>query len=219
MRTSFSTLPLWSNHLKPPDRHRKCPRRYLLSADCDVDSSRVRRDTSLSGHRHTPCVRREADWALRWCNTTSCIFSERLIAFAAVEGIFFWLKLRGILQNLCFSNELISRDEGLLCDFACLLLNRLVYPKTLPASVRSSATPSALHTSLSAMPHVPIHRVLCRSPHGCPPAARHLRWDQPVPLESISFQGETIIFEKRVGEYAKKWRWRRHCSSRIQHRC
>lgn len=73
------------------------------------------------------CVRKKADWALRWIDKGS--FAERLVAFAAVEGIFFsgsfcsifWLKKRGLMPGLSFSNELISRDEGLHCDFACLL--------------------------------------------------------------------------------------------------
>jgi ribonucleotide reductase beta subunit family protein with ferritin-like domain len=81
---------------------------------------------------------KKAKWALRWCNTSSCTFSERLIAFAAVEGIFFsgtfwaifWLKQRAILPGLCFSNELISPDEGLHCVFACELNNRPLYPAT-----------------------------------------------------------------------------------------
>ena len=73
------------------------------------------------------CVKKKADWALRWINQGN--FQERLIAFAAVEGIFFsgsfcsifWLKKRGLMPGLSFSNELISRDEGLHCDFACHL--------------------------------------------------------------------------------------------------
>src|SRR6188474_3838952 len=77
------------------------------------------------------CVKKKADWALRWINQGS--FQERLIAFAAVEGIFFsgsfcsifWLKKRGLMPGLTFSNELISRDEGLHCDFACLLYSML----------------------------------------------------------------------------------------------
>src|ERR1700741_2155346 len=78
-----------------------------------------------------PCVQKKAEWALRWINNGS--FAERLIAFAAVEGIFFsgsfcsifWLKKRGLMPGLTFSNELISRDEGLHCDFACLLYEML----------------------------------------------------------------------------------------------
>lgn len=80
-----------------------------------------------------PCVKEKADWALRWTGTTLATFGERIIAFAAVEGIFFsgsfasifWLKKRGLMPGLTFSNELISRDEGLHCDFACLLYTKL----------------------------------------------------------------------------------------------
>src|ERR1051325_8673624 len=74
-----------------------------------------------------PCVGKKADWAMKFISNGS--FAERLIAFAAVEGIFFsgsfcsifWLKKRGLMPGLSFANELISRDEGLHCDFACLL--------------------------------------------------------------------------------------------------
>lgn len=75
-----------------------------------------------------PCVRKKASWAMKW-TSSQATFAERLIAFASVEGIFFsgsfaaifWLKKRGLMPGLCFSNELISRDEGLHCDFACNL--------------------------------------------------------------------------------------------------
>ena len=81
------------------------------------------------------CVKVKADWALRWIDKGS--FAERLVAFAAVEGIFFsgsfcsifWLKKRGLMPGLAFSNELISRDEGLHCDFACLLYKEHVVNK------------------------------------------------------------------------------------------
>lgn len=79
-----------------------------------------------------PVVAKKAQWALKWIES-EVGFAERLVAFAAVEGIFFsgsfcaifWLKKRGLMPGLCFSNELISRDEGLHCDFACLLFNKL----------------------------------------------------------------------------------------------
>ena len=81
------------------------------------------------------CVKVKADWALRWIDEGS--FAERLVAFAAVEGIFFsgsfcsiyWLKKRGLMPGLTFSNELISRDEGLHCDFACLLYTNHIVDK------------------------------------------------------------------------------------------
>jgi ribonucleoside-diphosphate reductase subunit M2 len=80
-----------------------------------------------------PCIKRKADWALKWISDRRSTFAERLVAFAAVEGIFFsgafasifWLKKRGLMPGLCFSNELISRDEGMHTDFACLLFSHL----------------------------------------------------------------------------------------------
>ncbi|KAI8819744.1 ribonucleotide reductase [Fimicolochytrium jonesii] len=85
-----------------------------------------------------PCIRKKADWALRWISDDSTSFALRLVAFAAVEGIFFsgsfaaifWLKKRGLMPGLTFSNELICRDEGLHTDFACLLFSLL---RTKPA--------------------------------------------------------------------------------------
>ena len=80
-----------------------------------------------------PCIKRKADWALRWISDKKSTFAERLVAFAAVEGIFFsgsfasifWIKKRGLMPGLTFSNELISRDEGMHTDFACLLFKHL----------------------------------------------------------------------------------------------
>nr|XP_054331945.1 ribonucleoside-diphosphate reductase subunit M2 isoform X6 [Pongo pygmaeus] len=82
-----------------------------------------------------PCVKKKADWALRWIGDKEATYGERVVAFAAVEGIFFsgsfasifWLKKRGLMPGLTFSNELISRDEGLHCDFACLMFKHLVH--------------------------------------------------------------------------------------------
>ena len=79
-----------------------------------------------------PCVQKKADWALRWIDSKNS-YAERLVAFAAIEGIFFsgsfcaifWLKKRGLMPGLTFSNELISRDEGMHTDFACLLYSHL----------------------------------------------------------------------------------------------
>ena len=89
------------------------------------------KDRLFNALETVPCVKQKADWALRWIEQGS--FAERLVAFAAVEGIFFsgsfcsifWLKKRGLMPGLSFSNELISRDEGLHCDFACLLYSML----------------------------------------------------------------------------------------------
>ncbi|MFM7770211.1 MAG: ribonucleotide-diphosphate reductase subunit beta, partial [Bacteroidota bacterium] len=89
-----------------------------------------------------PCVKKKAEWALRWINSEN--FAERLIAFAAVEGIFFsgsfcsifWLKKRGLMPGLSFSNELISRDEGLHCDFAVHLHNNHIQNKVSKDNIK-----------------------------------------------------------------------------------
>lgn len=96
-----------------------------------------------------PCIKKKADWALKWISDDRSTFAERLIAFAAVEGIFFsgsfasifWLKKRGLMPGLTFSNELISRDEGLHTDFACLLfthLRRRPHPETIEKIIREA---------------------------------------------------------------------------------
>lgn len=87
----------------------------------------------LNAIETVPCVQKKANWALKWCNREKASFAERIVAFAAVEGIFFsgsfcsifWLKKRSLMPGLAFSNELISRDEGMHCDFACLIYNKL----------------------------------------------------------------------------------------------
>src|SRR5436190_2530256 len=103
---------------------------YSLLIDTYIKDN-VEKTRLLHAIDTVPCVKKKAEWALRWISNGS--FAERLIAFAAVEGIFFsgsfcsifWLKKRGLMPGLSFSNELISRDEGLHCDFACLLYSML----------------------------------------------------------------------------------------------
>src|SRR3984957_1264151 len=96
-----------------------------------------------------PCVKRKADWALHWISDQRTSFAERLVSFAAVEGIFFsgsfasifWLKKRGLMPGLTFSNELISRDEGMHTDFACLLFSHLrkrPHPETVTQIIREA---------------------------------------------------------------------------------
>ena len=94
-----------------------------------------------------PAVKKKAEWALRWIDNGN--FAERLVAFAAVEGIFFsgsfcsifWMKKRGLMPGLTFSNELISRDEGLHCEFACLLYSMLKNKLTKEAVYEIIAMP------------------------------------------------------------------------------
>lgn len=105
---------------------------YSLLIDTYIKDS-AEREYLFDAMETIPCIKRKADWALRWISDRDSTFSERLVAFAAVEGIFFsgsfsaifWLKKRGLMPGLTFSNELISRDEGLHTDFACLLFSHL----------------------------------------------------------------------------------------------
>jgi len=92
--------------------------------------------TLFKAIEHFPCIKKKADWALKWINDDASSFGIRLVAFACVEGIFFsgafcsiyWLKKRGLMPGLTFSNELISRDEALHTEFAVLLFNKLLNP-------------------------------------------------------------------------------------------
>lgn len=169
-----------------------------------------------------PCVGKKAEWALRWIQNGS--FAERLIAFAAVEGIFFsgsfcsifWLKKRGLMPGLSFSNELISRDEGLHCDFACLLYSQLKnkLPQKQVTEVITNAVAIEKEFVSDALPVKLIGMnadMMCQYIEfvadrllvalGCPKA-----YNATNPfdfMELISLQGKTNFFEKRVAEYKK----------------
>lgn len=169
-----------------------------------------------------PCVQKKAEWALRWINNGS--FAERLIAFAAVEGIFFsgsfcsifWLKKRGLMPGLTFSNELISRDEGLHCDFACLLYEMLetkLPEQQVQDLIRNAvvceqefvtdALPVSLIGMNAAMMSQYIEFVADRLlvALGC---GKIYNTTNPFDfMELISLQGKTNFFEKRVAEYQK----------------
>jgi ribonucleotide reductase beta subunit family protein with ferritin-like domain len=170
-----------------------------------------------------PCVKAKANWAMKWIESDNR-FAERLVAFAAVEGIFFsgsfcsifYMKKRGKLPGLTFSNELISRDEGLHCDFACMLYNMLdnkLSVETIHEIVQSAvdieqefvcdAIPVALIGMNAKLMSQYIEFVADRllDALGAPKI-----WNVSNPfewMEMISLQGKTNFFEKRVGEYQK----------------
>lgn len=170
-----------------------------------------------------PCIKAKADWALKWMHEDAA-FIQRLVAFACVEGIFFsgsfcalfWLKKRGLMPGLTFSNELISRDEGLHTDFACLLYRQAKHKlsdKVVHDIVRS-AVESEKYFICEALPvnligmnaeymATYIEFVADRLLH----ALGHPKiWRSKNPfewMEMISLQGKTNFFERRVGEYAK----------------
>lgn len=106
---------------------------YSLLIDTYISDPKEK-DFLFNAIKNIPAVELKADWAMKWINDAESDFATRLVAFACVEGIFFsgafasifWLKKKGLMPGLTFSNELISRDEGLHCDFACLLNTYLV---------------------------------------------------------------------------------------------
>lgn len=169
------------------------------------------------------CVKRKADWALRWIDKGS--FAERLIAFAAVEGIFFsgsfcsifWLKKRGLMPGLTFSNELISRDEGLHCDFACLLYNKHMVNKlnkkvvekiiTDAVEIEKEFVTDALPVNLIGMNAKLMQQYIeFVADRLLVELGNEKVYNATNPfdfMEMISLQGKTNFFEKRVGEYQK----------------
>jgi ribonucleoside-diphosphate reductase beta chain len=170
-----------------------------------------------------PSVKEKAEWALKWIQSDN--FVERLIAFAAVEGIFFsgsfcaifWLKKRGLMPGLSFSNELISRDEGLHCDFACLLYSQYIQNKLPKERVLEIITQAVTIEKEFVSNALPVRLIGMNSDLMCQyiefVADRLLRelgleshYNATNPfdfMELISLQGKTNFFEKRVGEYQK----------------
>ena len=177
----------------------------------------------FSAIKNIPCIAKKADWALRWITANSS-FAERLVAFAAVEGIFFsgsfaaifWLKKRGLMPGLGTSNEFIARDEGLHCDFACLLFKHLVNRpsnKRLTELIREAVEiekeflTEALPVNLIGMNaelmcqyiEFVADRLLVQL--GCD---KYYGSENPFDfMENISLEGKTNFFEKRVSEYKR----------------
>lgn len=171
-----------------------------------------------------PCVKKKADWALQWIESSD-LFAERLLAFACIEGLFFsgsfcaifWLKKRRLMPGLTFSNELISRDEGLHTDFACLIYRELIRNK-LPMERVLDIVTQAVDIELEFVcDSLPVDLIGMNSRH----MSEYIRFVADRLLESlgvekyykvknpfdfmelISLEGKTNFFEKRVGEYQK----------------
>ncbi|MCB0691870.1 MAG: ribonucleotide-diphosphate reductase subunit beta [Saprospiraceae bacterium] len=169
------------------------------------------------------CVKRKADWALRWIDKGN--FQERLIAFAAVEGIFFsgsfcsifWLKKRGLMPGLTFSNELISRDEGMHCDFACLLYNNHIVNKLSKDTVKEIIMDAVEIEKYFVSDALPVNLIGMNADLMCQyiefvadrllaslGVSKVYNVENPFPwMDLISLQGKTNFFEKRVGDYQK----------------
>jgi len=172
------------------------------------------------------CVKKKAEWALRWIESDS--FAERLIAFAAVEGIFFsgsfcsifWLKKRGLMPGLAFSNELISRDEGLHCDFACHLYTHHIINKLPSERIRQIITEAVAIEKEFVCDALPVRLIGMNadmmsqyiefvadrllSELGVP---KYYNASNPFDfMEYISMETKTNFFERRVAEYRKAGR-------------
>ncbi|MES2514932.1 MAG: ribonucleoside-diphosphate reductase small subunit [Bacteroidota bacterium] len=195
---------------------------YSLLIDTYIKDP-VEKDKLLHAVETVPCVGKKADWALTWINNGT--FAERLIAFAAVEGIFFsgsfcsifWLKKRGLMPGLSFSNELISRDEGLHCDFACMLYADHIQEKLPKEKVTQIITDAVTIEKEFVSDAIPVRLIgmnsdlMCQYIEFC--ADRLLLalgcdkfYNATNPfdfMEMISLQGKTNFFEKRVAEYQK----------------
>ena len=195
---------------------------YSLLIDTYVKDD-AEKDQLFNAIENFPAIKKKADWALKWIDSPS--FAERLIAFAAVEGIFFsgafcsifWLKKRGIMPGLTFSNELISRDEGVHCDFAVHLHNHHLVNKVPKDRIRSIIVDAlnierefiteSLPASLIGMNsnlmtqylEFVTDRLLVEL--GC---EKEFNTKNPFDfMDMISLQGKTNFFEKRVAEYQK----------------
>lgn len=195
---------------------------YSLLIDTYVKDP-TEKDYLLRAIETIPCVTKKAELALRWITKGS--FAERLIAFAAVEGIFFsgsfcsifWLKKRGLMPGLTFSNELISRDEGLHCDFACLLYANHLQNKLSEETVREIIVDAVVIEKEFVTDALPVKLIGMNAELMCQyiefVADRLLValgcnkvWNATNPfdfMELISLQGKTNFFERRVGEYQK----------------
>jgi ribonucleoside-diphosphate reductase beta chain len=195
---------------------------YSLLIDTYIKDP-AEKDKLLHAVETVPCVGKKAEWALKWISNGT--FAERLIAFAAVEGIFFsgsfcsifWLKKRGLMPGLSFSNELISRDEGLHCDFACLLYADHVKNKLPKEQVTKIITDAVEIEKEFVSEAIPVRLIgmnsdlMCQYIEFC--ADRLLLalgcdkfYNAINPfdfMEMISLQGKTNFFEKRVAEYQK----------------
>ncbi|WP_339921566.1 ribonucleotide-diphosphate reductase subunit beta [uncultured Flavobacterium sp.] len=195
---------------------------YSLLIDTYVKDE-AEKDRLFNALEVFPAIKKKADWALQWIESDS--FAERLIAFAAVEGIFFsgafcsiyWLKKRGLMPGLTFSNELISRDEGVHCDFAVHLHNHHLINKVPKERIRSIIVDAlnierefiteSLPVSLIGMNAVLMTQYLefvadrLLVELGC---NREYNTTNPFDfMDMISLQGKTNFFEKKVAEYQK----------------
>ncbi|MEL7160450.1 MAG: ribonucleotide-diphosphate reductase subunit beta [Bacteroidota bacterium] len=195
---------------------------YSLLIDTYISDPKEK-DHLFNAIETMPCVQKKAEWALRWIDNGN--FAERIIAFAAVEGIFFsgsfcsifWLKKRGLMPGLTFSNELISRDEGMHCDFACLIYNDHIVHKLAPGVVTGIIKDAVAIEKEFVSESLPVNLIGMNADMMCQyiefvadrllvELGQEKVWnvENPFPwMDMINLQGKTNFFEKRVGDYQK----------------
>lgn len=195
---------------------------YSLLIDTLIKDA-TRKDQLFKALSNFECIQKKAEWAQKWINDESSTFASRLVAFACVEGIFFsgsfcsifWLKKRGLMPGLCQSNELISRDEALHCEFAVLLYSKL-FVKEDHAKIKNIIEEAVLLEKEFICEALPCRLIgmncdmmttyiefvadrLCTQ-LGIP---KIYKAKNPFPwMELISLEGKSNMFERRVSEYA-----------------
>jgi ribonucleotide reductase beta subunit family protein with ferritin-like domain len=196
---------------------------YSLLIDTYIKDDTVK-DSLFRAIETIPSVRKKADWCMKWIKDTSQPFSKRLVAFALVEALFFsgsfcaifWLKKRGLMPGLCFSNELISRDEGLHQDHAALLFSKLL---NIPSQdeIYEIFDDAVQHEIEFICEAIPCKLIGMNSDH----MSEYIKFvadrllvqlgyskkyhsGNPFPfMENLSLEGKTNFFEKKVGEYQR----------------
>ncbi|KAF1784082.1 Ribonucleotide reductase-related [Phytophthora cactorum] len=202
----------FSNEVQVPEA--RCFYGFQIAIENIHSEDAIEKDHLLRAIETIPCVTKKAHWALKWCDPRVSSYPERLLAFAAVEGIFF--SKRGLMPGLSFSNELISRDEGMHTDFACLLYSKLV--TKLPESrVHEIIRDAVVIEHEFVRDSLPVELIGMNSGLMCQYiefVADRLLYSLGVSkiyhaknpfdwMDMISLQGKTNFFEKRVGEYSK----------------
>lgn len=195
---------------------------YSLLIDTYV-KDKIEKDKLFHAIQNFPAIKEKAKWATKWISSQAS-FAERIIAFSIVEGVFFsgsfcaifWLKKRGLLPGLTFSNELISRDEGLHTDFACLLVKHLIKKPSFgivkeimidAVNIEKDFICEALPCDLIGMNKKLMSQYIEYVADRLLDALEYpkiYKSENPFEwMELISLQGKTNFFERRVSEYAK----------------
>lgn len=195
---------------------------YSLLIDTYIKNSEEK-EKFFNALQHYPCIKKKGDWAQKWIHDNRSSFATRLVAFACVEGIFFsgafcsifWMKKRGLMPGLTFSNELISRDEALHCEFAVLLYNKLQkkIDKTRIHEIIKEAVEIETEFICDALPcrligmnsEMMTQYIKFVADRLCVQLGYKKIYNVGNPfdfMELISLEGKTNMFERKISEYA-----------------